>query len=128
MAYCAKLSARFASFRSRYMSGSNPFTSHAKWTGNVDESNLVIGAPPDTPAVIARQVAATSLPTGVIAPIPVTTTRRFILRSSLRRGAPPLGIPPSGSRGSSLRRGAGALRLAPHLRVQVTDCVTDGAE
>jgi hypothetical protein len=60
------------------MSGSKFLTSHAKRTGKVDASNLVIGPPPDTPAVIARQVAATSLPTGVIEPIPVTTTRLFI--------------------------------------------------
>src|SRR5512133_92574 len=125
MAYWANGSARLASFRSRYTSGSKPFTSQAKCTGKVVESNLVIGAPPDTPAVIARQVAATSLPTGVIAPIPVTTTRRFIRGSSLRRFAPSLGIPRSGLfRGSSLRRGP--LRLAPHLRVQITDRVAHG--
>ncbi len=59
------------------MSGSKPFTSHAKRTGKVDASNFVIGPPPETPSMIARQVAATSLPTGVIAPIPVTTTRRL---------------------------------------------------
>src|SRR4029079_9431403 len=55
------------------------------------------GPPPDTPAVIARQVAATSLPTGVIEPIPVTTTLLFIRSSSLRRFAPSLGIPQFGS-------------------------------
>src|SRR6185436_8424457 len=112
MAYWANGSARLASLRSRYTSGSKPFTSQAKCTGKVDESNFVIGAPPDTPAVIARQVAATSLPTGVIAPMPVTTTRRFTREFSLRR----FGILQSGS------------RFARHLRVQVPDGVTDRSE
>src|SRR5581483_8589917 len=67
--------------------------------------------------MIAAQVAATSLPTGVIAPIPVTTTRRFIYRSSRRRGAPSLGS-----------RRSGSLRVAPDLRVQVADRVADRAE
>src|ERR1043165_2646488 len=74
-------------------------------------------APPETPDVIAAQVAATSLPTGVIAPIPVTTTRRFIRGSSLRRYAPPLGIPHFGS--SS---------ITPHLRIQIPDRIADRAE
>src|SRR5262249_17402552 len=69
-------------------------------------------APPDTPAVIARQVVATSLPTGVIAPMPVTTTLRFSKASSLRR----------------LAQSLGALRVAPHLLVQIADRITDRAE
>src|SRR5580765_6575864 len=61
---------------------------------------------------MARHVVATSLPTGVIAPIPVTTTRRFIDPSS----RPSLGMLRSGS-----------LR-ARHLLVQVADRIADRAE
>src|SRR5262245_57046025 len=45
--------------------------------------------------------------------MPVTTTRRFIDRSSLRRCAPSLGI-----------RHSGSLRVAPHLLVEIADRVT----
>ena len=45
--------------------------------GNFVASNFVIGAAPDSPSSSARQVVATSLPTGVMAPRPVTTTRRL---------------------------------------------------
>ena len=45
-----------------------------KWEG----SNLVIGPAPDFPSMSARQVVATSLPTGEITPRPVTTTLRRI--------------------------------------------------
>src|SRR4051812_13219325 len=67
-----------------------------------------MSAPPGLPAQIAAQVAATSLPTGVIAPIPVTTTRRFTYRSSPPQTAP--------------------LRVAPHLAVQIPDRITDRTE
>jgi hypothetical protein len=69
---------RFASFRSMYCSGSNPLTSHANRTGNLLASNFVIGAAPERPSINERQVVATSLPTGEMAPTPVTTTRRFV--------------------------------------------------
>jgi hypothetical protein len=39
-------------------------------------SNWVIAAIPDTPAVIAFQVFSVPMPTGLINPTPVTTTRR----------------------------------------------------
>ncbi len=61
-------------------SGSKSFTSHAKCTGNAAASNFVIGAAPECPVEDGRHVVATSLPTGVRHPMPVTTTRRFIRR------------------------------------------------
>src|SRR5258705_4677709 len=39
-------------------------------------SNFVIGPMPDLPCVSADQNSSTVLPTGVSAPMPVTTTRR----------------------------------------------------
>src|SRR5436190_10134298 len=62
-----------------YCRGSYPFTSQAKCTGSCAESNLVIGPAPDFPATRAAQVLATSFPTGVTSPIPVTATRRVTL-------------------------------------------------
>src|SRR5216117_2528732 len=62
-----------------YCRGSYPFTSQAKCTGSCAESNLVIGPAPDCPATRAAQVLATSFPTGVTSPIPVTATRRVTL-------------------------------------------------
>src|SRR6185437_5274683 len=59
-----------------YAVGSNPFTSHAKRVASADASKRVIGAAPLTPRSRASQDSLTVLPTGVIAPIPVTTTRR----------------------------------------------------
>src|SRR5207253_5796222 len=59
-----------------YCRGSYPFTSQAKCTGSCVESNRVIGPAPDCPATRAAQVLATSFPTGVTSPIPVTATRR----------------------------------------------------
>jgi len=46
-------------------------------TANSDVSKWVMGAIPLTPARIFFHVSATELPTGVIMPKPVTTTRRF---------------------------------------------------
>src|SRR6266850_4856438 len=62
-----------------YWRGSYPFTSHAKCTGSWAESKRVIGPAPDCPAMRAAQVLATSFPTGVTSPIPVTATRRVTL-------------------------------------------------
>src|SRR6185437_14076082 len=62
--------------RSRCAAGSNPFTSHAKRVASADASNRVIGAAPLTPRSKASQDSRTVFPTGVIAPIPVTTARR----------------------------------------------------
>src|SRR5574342_321229 len=58
-----------------YLSGSKPFTSHAKRTDSLCGSNLVMGAAPGVPASSACQVDSTSVPTGVTSPMPVTTTR-----------------------------------------------------
>src|SRR6267378_6618330 len=62
-----------------YWRGSYPFTSQAKCTGSWAESKRVIGPAPDCPATRAAQVLATSFPTGVTSPIPVTATRRVTL-------------------------------------------------
>src|SRR6185312_5031799 len=59
-----------------YCSGSKPLTSQAKRTESFCGSNLVIGAAPGVPANSPFQVEATSVPTGVTRPSPVTTTRR----------------------------------------------------
>jgi hypothetical protein len=61
-----------------YCSGSNPLTSHANRTGKLLASNFVIGAAPERPSTNARQLVATSLPTGESAPTPVTTTLLFV--------------------------------------------------
>src|SRR6185436_13699764 len=62
-----------------YCSGSKPLTSQAKCTGSSAESKRVIGPAPDSPAMRAAQVLATSFPNGVTRPIPVTATRRVTL-------------------------------------------------
>src|SRR5690606_17761180 len=76
MANCANRSVRRASLRSRYCSGSNPFTSHAKRTSKSSvASNCVMGPAPLLPSRSAAQLLCVSLPTGVTRPTPVTTTR-----------------------------------------------------
>src|SRR4051812_31446477 len=47
--------------------------------GNVDASKCVIGPMPLLPAVMFAQAVATSLPTGLMMPRPVTTTRRLLI-------------------------------------------------
>src|SRR5438093_4611683 len=74
-ANCAKRSVRRASFRSRNFSGSNPFTSPAIFVSSALASKVVIGPMPERPARRACHVVGVSLPTGVIMPMPVTTTR-----------------------------------------------------
>src|SRR5438128_4927097 len=57
------------------MEGSKFLISAPKCTRNRLVSYAVIGPTPDAPRHRASHVAATSLPTGVTSPIPVTTTR-----------------------------------------------------
>src|SRR6058998_2901509 len=68
-------SVRRASFVSRYADGSNPSTSPATLTGRSSVGNCVIRRTPFRPEVIPFQKSSTPVPTGVTAPMPVTTTR-----------------------------------------------------
>jgi hypothetical protein len=54
-----------------------PLTSAAIWVRYSDASNRVISDIPDLPAQIADQLSSIPIPTGVINPMPVTTTRLF---------------------------------------------------
>src|SRR5213078_2833372 len=84
IAYLRYGSSRRASFLSTYFSSSKLRTSPAMRVTNwnsplavlVCASNFVIGPMPDLPCVSADQNSVTSLPRGVSAPMPVTTTRR----------------------------------------------------
>src|SRR5687767_652745 len=67
---------RRASFLSRYCSTSKSLTSPAKVVSWSVASKRVIGPMPDRPSTMPCQVDATSLPSGVISPMPVMTTRR----------------------------------------------------
>src|SRR5690606_22094940 len=73
-AYWVNGSQRLMSLFSRYSAGSKSFSSQANLVLNLDASNLVMGAAPLFPAISPSQNACTSLPIGVSAPIPVTTT------------------------------------------------------
>ena len=77
---CAKRSIRRACLRSMNSVASKSFTSQAKCTEYPLESNWVISAAPERPAVRFSQLVSTSLPSGVTAPRPVITTRRRPLR------------------------------------------------
>mgnify|MGYP006187162049 CR=1 FL=1 len=60
-----------------------PLTSPAMRHEKFVASNLVIWPMPDLPAKRLAQASATVLPTGLIHPRPVTTTRRRLMRSNL---------------------------------------------
>src|SRR5574337_18958 len=70
-----KVSMCRASFAGKYCSTSNPLTSPAKRQAKADASKRMIGAMPERPASRLAQPSATVLPTGLIRPRPVTTTR-----------------------------------------------------
>src|SRR5437667_5068008 len=76
-----KVSIFLISFFSMQSAGSKSVTSPAIWQACSDGSNLVIRLIPDLPAHRAFQVFSTPVPSGVIRPKPVTTTR--LLRISL---------------------------------------------
>ena len=61
-----------------YFVASKSFTSAATWTSKSFLSNFVIGAIPFLPSLRPSQKLATSFPKGVIAPIPVITTRFIV--------------------------------------------------
>src|ERR687892_2674675 len=71
---CAKRSMRRACLCSMNSVGSNPFASQAKCVWYAVASNRVISPAADSPASRPAQVVWTSLPSGVTAPRPVTTT------------------------------------------------------
>src|SRR5688572_29380298 len=64
------------------VSASKPLISPATLLAVLTGSKVVIGPIPLRPLTSPSQKAATSLPTGVMAPIPVTTTRRSPSRIS----------------------------------------------
>src|SRR5436190_13473076 len=80
---CTNRSVRRASFGSRYVAGSNPATSPATLTGRSSMGNCVIVRIPFRPEVMPVQKSSTPVPTGVMAPIPVMTTRgRWLMAGS----------------------------------------------
>lgn len=64
-------------FFSIYLSGSKPFTSAAIRVGKPAVSKRVMGPTPDFSAIRLVQKESGSRPSGLISPIPVTTTLRF---------------------------------------------------
>src|SRR5206468_4649623 len=75
MANWLNLAMRRASRRSMCSSGSKFFISPAMWIGYAEWSNDVRISMPDLPARQLAQNSLTEFPIGVIAPMPVTTTR-----------------------------------------------------
>ena len=69
-------SSRRRSFGPASPVGSNSFTSAATRTGRPSVSKVRIQSMPLSPATAARHVSGAVFPTGVMAPSPVTTTRR----------------------------------------------------
>src|SRR5204862_3094427 len=69
-------SKRRSSFGGASPAGSKSLTSAAIRTGRPSASNARMKSMPLSPATAARQVSGAVFPTGVIAPRPVTTTRR----------------------------------------------------
>src|SRR5438046_3537911 len=82
-----KVSMWRASFAGKYSSTLKPLTSPANWQAKLDASKRVIGAMPVRPATRLAQPSSTVLPTGLIRPRPVTTTRRRLMfaKKRLRR-------------------------------------------
>ena len=77
-AYCENVDILFAVLNSICSFATNPFTSAASLTSYSDVSNLVILSIPHFPSLTLFQNSSTLFPIGVIAPIPVTTTRLLI--------------------------------------------------
>src|SRR5215470_1177584 len=68
---------RRTSRRSIHSSGTKSFSSAAMRASMPLASNRVIGPTPDVPASMAFQFFSTPVPSAVMSPVPVTTTRRF---------------------------------------------------
>ena len=64
---------------STYRERSKSLTSAAMRVGNFDASKCVIRPMPLPPARSTSHMASMSFPTGVMTPMPVTTTRRLML-------------------------------------------------
>src|SRR6266508_3204374 len=76
MANWLERSSRRASLAPSATVGSKSVHSAATLDGTTSATTRVTGRTPERPAVMASQYALTPIPTGVTAPIPVTTTRR----------------------------------------------------
>ena len=74
-ANCEARDMRRASLPGMYWVGSNPLISPAMVQGRPVVSKRVIWSMPERPLSTPSQLSATFKPTGVIAPMPVTTTR-----------------------------------------------------
>ena len=72
------------SFGATNCAGSKSRTSPAMRVGNVLASKCVTGPMPLLPARMFFHAVATSLPTGLTMPSPVTTTRRLLMDLPLR--------------------------------------------
>ena len=77
-AYWQNNSIRLAAFASIYCFASKSLTSAARWHLYPSVSNFVISPKPIFPSFMDCQNSSTLSPIGVIAPIPVTTTRLLI--------------------------------------------------
>src|SRR4030088_1131636 len=81
-----------AVLRSMYSSGLNPLTSPAILQSKTVVSKCVIRPIPETPSIRFDQTVSTSLPIGVMKPMPVTATRRplelDVMRASIRTPGP----------------------------------------
>ena len=75
-----KVSMCRASFAGMYCSTSKPFTSPAMVQAMPEASKRLIVPMPERPASRLAQPSATVLPTGLIRPSPVTTTRRRVMK------------------------------------------------
>src|SRR5512146_801140 len=122
-----KVSIRRASFGDMYAPMSKPFTSPAIWQPKLVASKRVMRATPDRPATRLSHATATSLPTGLITPSPVTTTRR----RPGRAGATDMGWRRNGregcgrnERGRDGREASGFLQV----RVDVVNGLLHGAD
>ncbi len=77
-----KRSMRLACLAGMYFSGSKPLTSPAMREVYSEASKWVMGPMPDFPATRFSQLVARSLPRGVMAARPVTTTRFPVIKIS----------------------------------------------
>src|SRR6185369_472562 len=64
---------------------SQPLTSEEMRVGNLLASKCVVWPTPESPRSRACHIVSTVCPSGVIQPVPVTTTRRFMASTSQGR-------------------------------------------
>src|ERR1700687_1417862 len=93
-----------AVLRSMYFSGLKPFTSAAIFGSKPSVSKGGMRATPETPSIMFDHTVSTSLPIGVMKPMPVTATRRplelEVIATAYGRG----GQCPSARSGNSTNR------------------------